>query len=81
MIPLPVGPNAVVRIGDNDEIINTASNISSDFTVLVVRSEAEFKTEAANKTFDSTRPVQPVQVLSSAASAARHRLEAAALGK
>ena len=81
MIPLPVGPNAVALVNGQYEVIAVASNISQDFTVKIVTNAASFKAEAANKTFDTTRPVQPVQTLSSAASAARHKAEAAALGK
>ena len=72
MTPLPTNPNAVILVDTENKIVATASNISEDFIVKVVTERSAFVAEAANKPFDSTRPPQPVQVLSSAASKARY---------
>ena len=64
MYPLPVNPTVVVRIDSNGQnVLAVASNIDADLKVVIVKDDASFAEEAANKPFDSTRPPQPHQVL------------------
>lgn len=69
---IPNNPNSVVLLDPQGNQIAEANNIAPDFQVKIVCDRAEFEAEAANKPFDSTRPVQPQQTLSSAASKARY---------
>lgn len=62
MTPMPVNPVVVVQI-ENGRVINTASNIGNDLTVVAVDNATAFNTEAAGKPFNSTLPIQPTQVL------------------
>lgn len=72
MTPLPTNPNAVALVGTKGEILEVASNIAPDFQLKLVTTRSEFRDEACNKPFDSTRPAQEPQTLSSAASKARY---------
>ena len=63
MIPLPQNPTVVLRRDIFGEIVAIASNVSDDIRVILVDTDTDFKREAANQPFDTTRPVQPVQVL------------------
>ena len=76
MIPLPSNPNAVALVGTKGEVLAVAQNIAPDFKLKLVTDRADFEAEAANKHFDDTRPPQPEQVHSSAASKARYAVKA-----
>ncbi len=69
---VPNNPNAVALLGTKGEILAVAQNVAPDFQLKLVTDRAEFEAEAANKPFDTTRPVQEQQTLSSAASKARY---------
>ena len=69
---IPQDPNAVILLDPQGKVIASANNIDPEFRFKVVRDRAEFEAEAANKPFDTTRPVQEHQTLSSAASKARY---------
>jgi len=69
---IPNNPNSVILLDPQGNQIAEANNIAPDFQVKVVRDRGEFEREAANKPFDTTRPVQEQQTLSSAASKARN---------
>lgn len=79
MTPLCVNPRAVILVDERNRPCAIASNVAPDLEIVVTNDRSQFEDEAANKPFDSTRPPQPQQTLSSAASAARHAAEAAAL--
>ena len=72
---IPQDPNAVVLLDTQGNVIASANNIDPEFRFTVVRDRNEFKDLAANKPFDTTRPVQPQQTLSSAASKARYAVK------
>ena len=56
MTPLTVNPSVVVLLNpEGTGIKAVATNVASDLNVIVTRDEAEFKDEALNKPFDSTR--------------------------
>lgn len=69
---IPQDPNAVVLLDPQGNVIASANNIDPEFRFTVTRDRTEFENLAANKPFDTTRPVQPHQTLSSAASKARY---------
>lgn len=72
MTPLTTNPKAVILEDPQGKCIATASNVAPDLEILVTRDRAVYEQEAANKPFDTTRPPQPEQVHSSAASKARY---------
>jgi hypothetical protein len=73
MTPLTQNPTVVIRLDSNGQnIISVASNISADLKVVLTEGWASFEDEAANKPFSDTRTLQPVQVMSMAASKARY---------
>jgi hypothetical protein len=57
MTPLPQNPNAVALLGTKGEILEIASNIGPDFQLKLVKTRSEFNDEAANKPFDTSRPL------------------------
>lgn len=63
MIPLTENPRVVIRINGKGNVASVASNIAPDVKVELVREPADYQDLAANCAFDTTRPVQPVQVL------------------
>lgn len=72
MTPLTVNPSVVVLVDPSGKPIATATNVAPDLEVIITNDRGEYEQEAANKPFDTTRPVQEQQVLSSEASAKRH---------
>lgn len=63
MTPLTENPTVVVRVSPDGKLVDVASNVSQDLKVVIVGSATAYADEAANKPFDTTRPVQPTQVL------------------
>jgi hypothetical protein len=63
MINIPENPRVVIRVNGKGNVASVASNIAPDLTVELVREPADYQDLAANCPFDTTRPVQPVQVL------------------
>ena len=72
MTPLTANPNAVLLVDAENRILGLASNIASDLKILVTRDPAVYADEAANKPFDTDRPLPPDMVMSSKASKARY---------
>lgn len=79
MTPLPENPKVVILVDEKSRPCEVASNIDPDMTAIVTNDRSIFESEAAGMPFDSSRPRQAPQTLSSAASKARHDAEAAAL--
>lgn len=69
---IPNNPNAVALLGTKGELLEVAQNIAPDFELKLVTDRGEFEAEAANKPFDTSRPHEERQVLSSAANKARY---------
>ena len=69
---VPNNPNAVALLGTKGELLEVAQNIAPDFELKLVTDRGEFEAEAANKPFDTSRPHEERQVLSSAASKDRY---------
>lgn len=69
---VPNNPNAVALVGAKGEILEVAQNIDPEFQIKLVTDRTAFDLEAANKPFNTARPVAPQQTLSSAASKARY---------
>ena len=63
MIPLTENPRVVIRMNSKGNVASVASNVAGDLAVEVVTEQADYQDRAANCPFDSTRPVQPTQVL------------------
>ena len=63
MTPLTTNPNAVILLNPEGRIEAVASNVAPDLKVVITSDRATFADEAANKPFDTTRPVQPEQVM------------------
>ena len=56
MYPLPINPTVVLQVSkDGKIVVRSASNIDPELKVVLVDNEYDFKAEAANKPFDSTR--------------------------
>lgn len=79
MTNLPENPSVAILVDEQNRPCAIASNIDPDLKVVVTNDRSIFEDEAAGKPFDSSRPRQAPQTLSSAASKARHEAEAAAL--
>ncbi len=56
MIPLPEYPRVVIRVDSKGNVLAVASNISADLKVLTCLTDVQYKYDAANKPFDTTRP-------------------------
>lgn len=79
MTPLPQNPSVAILVDEQNRPCAIASNIDPDLKVVVTNDRSIYEDEAAGKPFESSRPRQEPQTLSSAASAARHAAEATAL--
>lgn len=79
MTPLSINPSVVILMDEQHRPCAIASNIDPNVKVVVTNDRSVFTDESAGMPFDSSRPRQPQQTLSSAASKARHEEEAAAL--
>ena len=56
MYPLPVNPTVVIRLDRGGQnVVAVASNIDPELKIVLVEGDDDFKREAANKPFDSTR--------------------------
>ena len=65
MTPLTTNPTAVVLTDNDGKVLATATNVAPDLNLIVTRDLAVFKAEAANKPFDTTRPVAPESAFTS----------------
>ena len=63
MIALSSDPIVVIELNHRGQIKSIASNISNNLNVVVCNNQALFKEEAKGKPFDTTRPIQPIQIL------------------
>lgn len=71
MTPLSTNPTVVLMVV-NGERRATATNVAADLNVVIVDNVTAFNEAALGKPFNSIFPVQPEQVMSSAASKARY---------
>ena len=57
MTPLTTNPTVVIRINEDGDVLDMATNVAPDLTVEVVYTKELYKKLACNKPFDTTRPV------------------------
>lgn len=69
MTPLTVNPTVVILVNkpaNGVKVVKAiATNVAPDLQVVLVDNEADYKAEACNKPFDTTRPVVPETTFSS----------------
>lgn len=74
MTPTAINPKVVILLNKNapNLVEAFATNVDPELKVEVVTTVTDFNNASAGVTFNSTRPLPPPQVLSSAASKARY---------
>jgi hypothetical protein len=57
MIPLPCNPNAIVQVNKAGFPVRMATNVSPDFTLVVVEDDEEFDERSKGLPFVKVKPI------------------------